>query len=30
MLEFFAYSEVGAAIGNVGGVARADFVGASI
>lgn len=29
MIEFFAYSEVGAAIAHVGGVARADFVGAS-
>lgn len=29
MIEFFAYSEVGAAIANVGGVARADFVEAS-
>jgi len=29
MIEFFAYSEVGAAIANVGGVARADFTGIS-
>jgi hypothetical protein len=29
MIEFFAYSEVGAAIANVGAVARADFSVAS-
>ena len=26
-LEFFAYEEIGSAIGNVAGIARADFVG---
>ena len=28
MLEFFAYEEVGSAIGNIGAVARVDFTGA--